>query len=84
LENKTFVAGGASRGLGRAAAGNLVRLSGRGEGPVYGDVDARHPGSIHPVEGYEVPSGVHHGYVHRPAHLLCLLRCGEDDLSRLF
>jgi hypothetical protein len=51
---------------------------------VYGDVDARHPGSIHPLEGHKVPSSVHHGYVHRLAHLLGLVLSGRDDSFSFF
>src|SRR3712207_84271 len=42
-----------------ARLGHLADLScgetppGRGEGLVYGDVDARHPGSVHPLEGHQ-------------------------------
>jgi hypothetical protein len=57
---------------------------GRGEGLVYGDVDARHPGPIYPVEGHEVPSGFYHGYFHRLAHLLGLALGGRDDPLSFF
>ncbi len=45
----------AEKGLARLC--HLADLSGgetpagRGEGLVYGDVDARHPGPVHPLEG---------------------------------
>src|SRR5919199_2949820 len=77
--------GGVDAEKGLAWLGHLAHLScgetspSRGEGLVYGDVDARHPSPIHPVEGYEVPSGVHHRYVHRLAHLLCLVLSSRND-----
>src|ERR671916_3473606 len=73
-----------------ARLGHLADLScgkappGRGEGLVYGDVDARHPGPVHPLEGHQVPSSVHHGYVHRLAHLLGLVLSGRNDSLSFF
>jgi hypothetical protein len=78
----------AEKGL--AWLGHLADLSrgeappGRGEGLVYGDVGARHPCPVHPVEGHEVPSGVHHGYVHRLAHLPSLVLRSRDNSLGLF
>jgi hypothetical protein len=36
------------------------------------------------VKRYEVPSSVHHGYVHRLAHLLGLVLSGRDDSFSFF
>src|SRR5215217_2802132 len=67
---------------GEILSGHLERD--RGEGLVYGDVDATEPGLFHPRKGLEVPPVVYDRYVHRLPELLGLLLRRGDDLPRLF